>query len=130
MRPRGVERQAEVTAEVHAPGLPRRQRVGARLERQVSHVERRRHDPAVGVFPFEHDGIGAGTQEVVRGRQPRDAAAHDGDPAAHASRASARWSRTTSARTSRYSASAFGIVVRTNRIPAPSATAFASMSRS
>ncbi len=48
----------------------------------------------------------------------------------HASRASARWSRTTSARTSRYSGSAFGIVVRANRIPAPSATAFASMSRS
>ena len=126
-----LPRQSELPAEVHRPRLARDERVGTRLQTDVPHL----HGAELAartVGRFVHGDVDAGRGQPVRGRQAGDPAPDHRDPAGHRHLAgtSATCSRTTSASTSRYSGSAFGMRVRSNRVPACSAISRASMSRS
>ena len=116
--------QAELPAEVDRPRLASDERIGPRLEPQVAHL--RRPELAAGsIGRLVNGDVDPGRGQPVRGRQAGDPAPDDVDATrkAHLAGTSARCSRTTAASTSRYAGSAFGIRVRSNRVPARSAIA-------
>jgi hypothetical protein len=76
-------RETEVTAERHPPGLPRRERIRAGLQREVADRDGRRDHPAVRDRLLEHDGLGARLPQPERRREPGDPAADHGDAEAH-----------------------------------------------
>ncbi len=134
-RPRDLELDAELPAELDRPRLTSEERVGAGRQRQVADVDAAElaAGPRTGLQDRDVDRW-VGLREAVRDGEARDPAADDHDPPstrrAHPTGTCAMWSRTTWASTSRYSGSALGMRVRANVTPASSAICFASMSRS
>ena len=109
------------------PGLSRG---GARRAARDLLIRRRRGEADESLGALLRRRLGGAGEPQGRG-ETGDAAAHDHDPRplGHED-TSDRWSRTTWAKTSTNPGSALGIRVRSNRTPASSAIARASMSRS
>ncbi len=129
-RARLHELETELAAEVGRPGLARDERVRAGLEIQIPDP-RRAQAPARPPVALQdgHLERGIRAQQPIRGGEAGDAGSDDDDAVRHAA-AAARRARTTSASISTKAGSAFGISVRTSRIPASAAMRVASTSRS
>ena len=130
---RALAKGMELAAQIHGPGFAHEERIGPGLELEVADADRA--DDAAGlVRSLEHDDVGrlVPLQEPIRDRQTGDAGPDHDDPSVHDGGASfsARCSRTTSASIDVNAGSALGISVRANAIPAASAIARTSMSRS